>query len=186
MIGLVVYSCYATLLVQIHVITCMIANKSWKVEKLKGKQQNTLEVHFIETSTIELKDGVKFSLRTMPKDSLNILDSNNYRTIMIEQTFAKLFATVLNVRISKYFKRQKLHAKGQAGFSIDYQTNDQTLNFLISLGRLDSALPKSYVVLWTFWMNSIVCKGNLCFRAFGTWASPNPLSQLSCGFMGLL
>jgi hypothetical protein len=49
---------------------------------------------------------------------------NNYRTIMIGYTIAKLYVMVLNMLFSKHLERSKFRAKSQVGFGRDYQTID--------------------------------------------------------------
>lgn len=56
----------------------------------------------------------------------NNSDLNNYRTITIEHTFAKLYATVLHIWFSKHFERNKNRAIGKVSFRGSYQTVDHT------------------------------------------------------------
>jgi hypothetical protein len=57
---------------------------------------------------------------------------DNYRGITVGPILAKLFAMILNKRLSKWAKQHGLCAKGQARFRKDYYTTDQ----LFILGTL--------------------------------------------------
>jgi len=50
---------------------------------------------------------------------------DNYRGITIGLILTKLFAMILNKRLSKWAKQHGLRAKGQARFCKDYRTTDQ-------------------------------------------------------------
>ncbi len=50
---------------------------------------------------------------------------DNYRWITVGPILAKLFAMILDKRLSKWAKQNGLRAKGQAGFRKDYRTTDQ-------------------------------------------------------------
>ena len=47
-------------------------------------------------------------------------DLGNYKTIMIGHTFAKLYATTLNIILSSELERRACRARGQDGFQDDY------------------------------------------------------------------
>ena len=46
---------------------------------------------------------------------------NNYKTLIIRHTFAKLYVTVLDISLLGYFKRDKLEVEGQVGCRHSYQ-----------------------------------------------------------------
>jgi len=50
---------------------------------------------------------------------------NNYRGITVGPILAKLFAMILDKRLSKWAGQHGLRAKGQAGFRKNYHTTDQ-------------------------------------------------------------
>jgi len=50
---------------------------------------------------------------------------DNYMGIMIKPILAKLFAMILDKRLSKWAEQHGLRAKGQAGFCKDYRTTNQ-------------------------------------------------------------
>ncbi len=50
---------------------------------------------------------------------------DNYRGIMVGPILAKLFAMILDKRLSEWAEQHGLRAKGQAGFRKDYRTTDQ-------------------------------------------------------------
>ncbi len=49
---------------------------------------------------------------------------DNYRGIMVGLILAKLFAMILDKRLSKWAEQHGLRAKGQVGFHKDYCTTD--------------------------------------------------------------
>ena len=51
-------------------------------------------------------------------------DMNNYRGITVGSMFAKLFAMILEQRLSAWAGTHAVKAKGQAGFRKDYCTTD--------------------------------------------------------------
>lgn len=65
------------------------------------------------------------------------LDPNNYRCISVGPVFAKLYAMVLEARISKWAETQGVRAVGQAGFRHDYRTTDHifTLQTLVEKAK---------------------------------------------------
>ncbi|KAH9298579.1 hypothetical protein KI387_030261, partial [Taxus chinensis] len=52
------------------------------------------------------------------------LKPDNYCTIMIGHTLAKLFATVLDDYISQWAEKKHIKVKGQTGFRRNHRTND--------------------------------------------------------------
>jgi hypothetical protein len=50
--------------------------------------------------------------------------TDNYKGITIGPVIAKLFAMVLESRLSSWAKRKGIRARGQAGFKQDYRTTD--------------------------------------------------------------
>jgi hypothetical protein len=50
---------------------------------------------------------------------------DNYRGITVGLVLAKLFAMILDKRLSEWVEQHGLCAKGQAGFCKDYRTIDQ-------------------------------------------------------------
>jgi hypothetical protein len=50
---------------------------------------------------------------------------NNYRGITVGPILPKLFAMILDKRLSEWVEQNGLHAKGQAGFRKNYHTIDQ-------------------------------------------------------------
>ena len=49
---------------------------------------------------------------------------SNYRGITVGSVFAKLFAMILEQRLSAWAENHAVKAKGQAGFRKDYRTTD--------------------------------------------------------------
>jgi hypothetical protein len=49
---------------------------------------------------------------------------DNYRGITVGRILAKLFAMILEKRLSEWVEQHGLRAKGQAGFHKDYRTTD--------------------------------------------------------------
>jgi hypothetical protein len=54
----------------------------------------------------------------------NINEPNNYRGICVGPVIGKLFAMILESRITEWAEEQGIRAKGQAGFRKDYRTSD--------------------------------------------------------------
>jgi hypothetical protein len=50
---------------------------------------------------------------------------DNYRGIMIGPILVKLFAMILDKRLSEWAEQHGLHAKGQTGFCKNYRTTNQ-------------------------------------------------------------
>ncbi len=49
---------------------------------------------------------------------------DNYKGIMVGPILAKLFAMIIDKRLSEWAEQHGLHAKGQVGFHKDYRTTD--------------------------------------------------------------
>ena len=64
-------------------------------------------------------------------------DPGNYRGIAVGSLLAKLYASMLNVKLMGWTERWNLRARGQAGFRKDHRTTDQTfvLRTLIESAR---------------------------------------------------
>lgn len=54
----------------------------------------------------------------------DVTDPNNYRGITVGHVLAKLYATVINARLTTWLETRGLRAKGQAGFRQGYRTVD--------------------------------------------------------------
>ena len=55
----------------------------------------------------------------------NPSDCNSYRGITVGTLLAKLYATIVNTRLTAWAEENCLRAKGQAGFRKDHRTSDQ-------------------------------------------------------------
>lgn len=68
-------------------------------------------------------------------------ECNSYRGITVGTLMAKLFATMINTRLTKWTEDNCLRAKGQAGFRQDHRTTDQLfiIRTLIEQQRMASA-----------------------------------------------
>ena len=55
----------------------------------------------------------------------DIDDTNNYRGITVGTALSKVYAMVLNTRMSGWAERHNVRAVGQAGFRKDFRTTDQ-------------------------------------------------------------
>ena len=69
----------------------------------------------------------------------DVADPGNYRGIAVGSLLAKLYAAMLNERLSAWAERHGLRARGQAGFRKDHRTTDQVfvLRTLIERARAD-------------------------------------------------
>ena len=70
----------------------------------------------------------------------DVTDPSNYRGIAVGSLLSKLYATLLDSRLSAWAERHGLRASGQAGFRKTYRTSDQVLllRTLIERARCDS------------------------------------------------
>ena len=59
----------------------------------------------------------------------DVNNPSNYRTIMINPFFAKLFGSMLENKINTWAKERDKHAKGQAGFIPKHSTVDHCITF---------------------------------------------------------
>ena len=57
----------------------------------------------------------------------NELDPNNYRGIAVGTAIAKLYATLLNQRLTAWLECHQLRARGQGGYRADHRTQDHLL-----------------------------------------------------------
>lgn len=55
------------------------------------------------------------------------MDPNNYRGIAVGTAIAKLFATLLNRRLTAWLEDHQLRARGQGGYRSDYRTQDHLM-----------------------------------------------------------
>jgi hypothetical protein len=55
----------------------------------------------------------------------NAFEFNNYRGIAVGPILVKLFAVILDKKLSEWAEQHGLRAKGQAGFRKDYHITDQ-------------------------------------------------------------
>ncbi len=74
---------------------------------------------------------------------------DNYRGITVGPILAKLFAMILDKRLSKWAEQHGLHAKGQAGFRKDYCTTDQLFILRTLIKQSKAKRSHSIVALWT-------------------------------------
>jgi hypothetical protein len=73
----------------------------------------------------------------------NASEFDNYKGITIGPILAKLFAMVLDKRLSKWVEQHGLRAKSQAGFRKDHRTTDQ-LSILQTLIEQSKAKKKPF------------------------------------------
>ncbi len=71
---------------------------------------------------------------------------DNYRGITVGPILAKLFAMILEKRLSEWVEQHGLRAKGQTGFRKDYCTIDQ-LFILRSLIEQSKAKKKHFIIV---------------------------------------
>jgi hypothetical protein len=55
----------------------------------------------------------------------DVSEFDNYKGITVGPILAKLFAMILDKRLSEWVEQHGLHAKGQVGFHKDYHTTNQ-------------------------------------------------------------
>jgi hypothetical protein len=76
----------------------------------------------------------------------NASEFDNYKGITVGPILAKLFAMILDKKLSKRAKQHGLRAKGQIGFRKDYHTTDQ-LFMLRTLIKQNKAKKKPTLLL---------------------------------------
>jgi hypothetical protein len=80
-----------------------------------------------------LQQGYSASLSTRVIHALHkggdALQFENYRGITVGPVLAKVFAMILEARLSSWVEERGLHAKGQAGFRKDFHTTDNLHNW---------------------------------------------------------
>jgi hypothetical protein len=108
-----------------------------------------------------LQQGYSVSLSTGVIHALHkgddALQFENYRGITVGLVLAKVFAMILEARLSSWAEERGLRARGQAGFRKDFCT----MNNLYILRTLINA-KRCIVVLWTFAKLLIQCLG-ICY-----------------------
>lgn len=75
----------------------------------------------------------------------DVCDPGNYRGITVTSVLAKLFAMVLEARMSKWAEDSELRAQGQAGFRKDYRTTDNV--FILQTLIADTRKAKKTLLL---------------------------------------
>jgi len=74
---------------------------------------------------------------------------DNYRGIIVGPVLAKVFAMILESRISQWAETNDLCAKGQAGFRKDFRTIDNLFILHTLTNKLDFRKRSYTLVLWT-------------------------------------
>jgi hypothetical protein len=106
---------------------------------------------------------------------------DNYRGITVGPVIAKLFAMVLESRLSSWAERKGIQARGQAGFRQDYRTTDNLFVLQTLIDSERTGLERSYThALLILGKRLIPCLARSCggcWRAFDALLSPllNPL-----------
>ncbi len=91
---------------------------------------------------------------------------DNYKGITVRPILAKLFAMILDKRLSEWAEQHGLRAKGQAGFCKDYRTTDQ-LFILRTLIEQSKATKKSlYCYFVDLKRRSILCHVKRCGKCW--------------------
>ena len=63
-------------------------------------------------------------------------DCRNYRTVTVGSLFGKIFASVIERRISEWAERNNIRAKGQAGFRRKHGTQDHLLSLRVIIEKV--------------------------------------------------
>ncbi|KAI7835253.1 hypothetical protein COHA_010845, partial [Chlorella ohadii] len=74
----------------------------------------------------------------------DVTDPNNYRGITVGHVLAKLYAIVVNARLTSWLETRGLRAKGQAGFRQGYRTVDNCFILRALAERAQSRGVKLY------------------------------------------
>jgi hypothetical protein len=108
-------------------------NKAAGLDGMKAEfildARKLLHMPLLTTFNYFLTEGFPEALSTRVVHALfkggDAFKFDNYRGITIGPILAKLFAMILNKRLSEWAKQHGLRAKGQAGFRKDYRTTNQ-------------------------------------------------------------
>ncbi len=86
--------------------------------------------------------------------------------IIVGPILAKLFAMILDKRLSEWAEQHRLRAKGQARFRKNYGITNK--HFILRTLIKQSKVKKihSIVVLWTCKKRSILCPANYCGKCW--------------------
>ncbi len=88
---------------------------------------------------------------------------DNYKGITVGPILAKLFAMILDKRLSKWAEQHGLRAKGQVGFCKDYRTTNQL--FILRTLIEQSKAKKNFIsILLISRKRSILCRVKCCGR----------------------
>lgn len=99
-------------------------------------------------------------------------DPSNYRGITVTSVLAKLFAMILEARMSVWAEDHDLRAAGQAGFCKDYRTTDNVFIMQTIIATAHKAKKKLYCcILWISRKHLTLCLGNDCGRSWHCWVS---------------
>jgi hypothetical protein len=88
---------------------------------------------------------------------------DNYRGIIVGPILSKLFAMILDKRLSEWAEQHGLHAKGQVGFHKDYRTIDQLFILRTLIKQSKAKKNHSIVALWISKRRLIRC----CVKHYG-------------------
>ncbi|XP_057819420.2 uncharacterized protein LOC131032461 [Cryptomeria japonica] len=77
----------------------------------------------------------------------DVNNPSNYRTVMINLLFAKLFGNMINHKINKWAEKSDKRAKGQAGFRPKHSTVDHGITLGTSLEKSGSKKRKPFIAL---------------------------------------
>ncbi len=91
---------------------------------------------------------------------------DNYMGITVGPILVKLFARILDKRLSKWAEQHGLCAKGQTGFRKDYCIIDQLFILWTLIKQSKAKRSHSIVVLWTLKRCSILCHVKCCGRCW--------------------
>ena len=97
----------------------------------------------------------------------DISDMSNYRGITINNSISKLFANIMNSRITKFIERIGLLGEFQNGFRKGRQTNDNLfiLRNVLERGRIKAGGSNGNVSLCFVDLKKAYDSGRGCFRA---------------------
>jgi hypothetical protein len=76
-----------------------------------------------------------------------INNPSNYRTIMINPLFAKLFGSMLENKISEWAEKRDKHAKGHVGFRPKHSTVDHCITLRHMIEKVWEKKGRSFLLL---------------------------------------
>jgi hypothetical protein len=152
---------YITLTKLLQALKKLQRNKAASLDGMKAEfildAGELLHIPLLTTFNYFLEKGFPEALSTEVVHALfkggDASKFDNYTRIIVGPILAKLFAMILEKRLSEWVEQHGLHAKGQAGFRKDYRTIDE-LFILRTLIEQSKAKKKTFYCCFVDFKNA--------------------------------